>query len=89
MVAASLEGDDLRVFNTFKFNWIPVGKEFKITKAVKNRVYEIDGVSALNIYKKYLGDDIASKLPKVGIEIPLMKKKRKSLSGKSMLRVKR
>jgi hypothetical protein len=45
-----------------------------ITKASANIVYTIDEQKAVDIYEKYLGRDIAKKLPEIGIEFPLIKK---------------
>jgi hypothetical protein len=46
------------------------GPEKKITKAVKNIVYEIDGKHALDLYKEYLGV-YASELPGSALQFPL------------------
>jgi len=72
MVAVSLSGKDLHVNNGYSFDWMPIGKEMEVTKAVANKVYEIDGKSVIDIYAKYLGKDIAKHLPKTGIEFPLV-----------------
>ena len=53
-----------------------------ITHVEKNRVYTIDGISAYDIYKKYLGEETAQQLPAIGIEYPLVIKK----DGKSIAR---
>ncbi|MCD4667695.1 MAG: response regulator [Sulfurimonas sp.] len=71
-VGISVNSDSLYVKNTYSFNWQEIGKVLTITKAVDNRVYEIDGISAVDIYAKYLGEDIALSLPAVGIEFPLI-----------------
>ena len=71
-VGISVNSDSLYVKNAYSFNWQEIGKVLTITKAVDNRVYEIDGISAVDIYAKYLGEDIALSLPAVGIEFPLI-----------------
>jgi len=71
-VAVSLNSDVLQVQNMYSFGWNAIGVKHKITKAIKNRVYTIDNMSAFNFYKKYLGEDIAQELPKTGIEFPLI-----------------
>ncbi len=74
-VVAMLYNNDLLVHTKASFGWENIGKTMTITKAHKNRVYEIDGVKACDIYAKYLGRDIAKLLPKTGIEFPLIVKK--------------
>ena len=74
-VVVLLFNDDLSITTTASFGWESIGKTMTVTKSVANRVYEIDGVKAVDIYAKYLGDDIAKNLPKVGIEFPLIIKK--------------
>ncbi len=71
-VGISVNTQNIDVKNTYSFNWQEIGKTLTITKAVDNRVYEIDDISAVDIYAKYLGEDIALSLPAVGIEFPLI-----------------
>lgn len=71
-VAVSLNNLNLQVSTDYSFNWTPIGKKMKITKSIKNRVYEIDNTPIIEIYSKYLGDDIANSLPSIGIEFPLI-----------------
>jgi len=68
-VGVGLFSDVLRVEKVYNFGWKGVGLEHIITKAAKNRVYEIDNISAEKFYKKYLGD---INLPKIGVEFPLV-----------------
>ena len=44
-----------------------------ITKAKKNRLYEINGIPASDIYRKYLGDRVGDELPYSATEFPLLK----------------
>lgn len=55
-VAVSLNSDILKVDNGFKFDWIPIGLEHTIDKVEGNRIYKISGMTALDFYKKYLGE---------------------------------
>ena len=71
-VVALLYNDDLIAYTKAKFGWKSIGKTMKISKVKENIVYEIDGIKAVEIYSKYLGEDIASELPKTGIEFPLI-----------------
>jgi len=75
VVTALLFNPNLRVATKASFGWESVGKTMTVTHAEKNVVYEIDGQSAVEIYSKYLGEDIASCLPQVGVEFPLIIKK--------------
>lgn len=50
--------------------WDPFGIERKITRSSSNILYELDGKSALDLYKKYLGEQ-ASQLPGSAMLFPL------------------
>jgi hypothetical protein len=50
--------------------WSAFGPERKITKSKGNVLYELDGQSALSLYKSYLGAH-AEKLPASGLLFPL------------------
>jgi len=71
-VAVSLSSKHLHVHRDYSFNWHPIGNELTITKAENNRVYTIDGKSAVDTYEHYLGENIAKRLPTIGIEFPLI-----------------
>lgn len=51
--------------------WDPFGPDRLITKSNDNVLYELDGQSALELYKKYLGEH-ADGLPATGLLFPLM-----------------
>ena len=71
-IGVSLSGDSLDITTNYNFDWMPIGKKLKVTKAIKNRVYEIDGISAVDTYTKYMGKDLAERLPQIGVEFPLI-----------------
>lgn len=71
-VGIVLKGDELQVKNKYRLGWHAVGLPMIVTKSTHNKVYELDGVPIIDVYEKYFGEDIANKLPKIGIEIPLM-----------------
>jgi hypothetical protein len=50
--------------------WDEFGAERIVTKSTGNVVYEIDGEPALDLYKKYLGEQ-ANELPASGLRFPL------------------
>lgn len=72
VVTAVLLGEELIVTRSFSFGWEEIGKELVVTKSKANLVYTIDNISAVDVYTKYLGDDIAKRLPLTGIEFPLI-----------------
>jgi len=84
-VGVSINSDSLRTFNDYNFNWQKIGKKLKITKAKDNIVYEIDGRSAIETYKHYLGDKIVYKIPSVCIEFPLLVDDNGALTARSVI----
>jgi len=84
-IGVSLSNDNLEVSTSYTFDWMPIGKEMKVTKAIKNRVYEIDNISAVDIYAKYMGDELALQLPQIGIEFPLIFEKNGVSVGRAVL----
>ena len=72
VVGVALHSRELHVAVKYSFDWTALGKKLKVTKAIKNRVYEIDGITAVAIYAKYFGQELANQLPQVGIEFPLI-----------------
>ncbi len=72
IVAVAIESDSLEVNTHYSFDWVPIGSEMLVTKAEGNRVYEINGISAYETYKKYLGTNAALQLPRIGVEFPLI-----------------
>jgi len=72
VVGVSLSSNTLHVFTDFSFDWSAMGKKLTITKAKDNRVFTIDGRTAVDTYIYYLGEDIGQQLPYIGIEFPLI-----------------
>ena len=70
VTALGLYGDSLRVGYGSLGGWDPFGPERMVTRAEGNVLYELDGRSALELYKKYLGDH-AENLPASGLLFPL------------------
>ena len=73
-VAVALYNKNLEVNTNYSFNWETIGKEHIVEKSDKNRVYQIDGMTTVDFYKYYLGDDMEDLLPAIGIEFPLVMK---------------
>jgi hypothetical protein len=65
-----LYGDRLRIGCGSLGGWDPFGPERLITKSKGNVLYELDGKSALELYKRYLGEH-AEGLPATGLLFPL------------------
>ncbi len=63
-------GDQLAVGYGSLGGWDPFGPERLVTKSEGNVLFELDGRSALDLYKQYLGED-ASGLPASGVKFPL------------------
>jgi hypothetical protein len=63
-------GDNLNVGYGSLGGWDSFGPERLITRSEGNVLYELDGKSALDLYKKYLGDH-AKGLPATGLLFPL------------------
>jgi len=65
-----LYGKSLKVGYGSMGGWDPFGPERIITRSSENLLYELDGQSALEVYKKYLGKH-AEGLPATGLLFPL------------------
>lgn len=70
VVAVGLYGPSLRVGFGSLGGWDPFGTERLITRSSGNVLYELDGRSALGLYKLYLGEH-AAELPATGLHFPL------------------
>lgn len=75
-----LYGKNLKVGYGSMGGWDPFGPERLITKSKENILYELDGQSALELYKKYLGEH-ATGLPATGLLFPLSIRTRSGESG--------
>jgi hypothetical protein len=63
-------GDALRVGYSSMGGWDAFGPERRVTRASRNTLYQVDGQSALELYKRYLGEH-AKDLPTSGLLFPL------------------
>ena len=70
IIAIGFYGDNLVVTHGTKGGWDMFGLERTVTKSEANILYEIDGESALDLYKKYLGAE-AEFLPASALLFPL------------------
>lgn len=70
IAALGFYGDRLKVGYGSSGGWDPFGPERLITRSRGNILYELDGTSALELYKKYLGEHTKG-LPATGLLFPL------------------
>lgn len=70
IAALGLYGASLKVGYGSLGGWDPFGPERLITKSEGNVLFELDGQSALKLYKTYLGEHAAG-LPATGLLFPL------------------
>jgi len=71
VVAVGFYGDRLKIGCGSQGGWDPFGPERRITRSKGNVLYELDGKSALELYKRYLGEQDAKGLPATGVLFPL------------------
>ncbi|MFA6411836.1 MAG: FIST N-terminal domain-containing protein [Syntrophales bacterium] len=70
VAAVGFYGEGLQVGYGSFGGWDPFGPERLVTRSRGNILYEMDGKSALHLYKRYLGDQ-AVDLPASGLLFPL------------------
>lgn len=70
VVGIGFYGSDLHVSHGCQGGWDVFGPERRITRADGNVLFELDGKPALELYKKYLGDE-AKGLPGSALLFPL------------------
>lgn len=70
VVAIGFYGESITIGHSSFGGWDEFGKERVITKSDKNVLYEIDGESALDLYKEYLGPYV-EELPGSALLFPL------------------
>lgn len=70
VAAVGFYGDRLRIGYGSQGGWDPFGPDRQVTRSVGNVLYELDGSSALELYKTYLGSHAAN-LPASGLLFPL------------------
>jgi hypothetical protein len=70
VAAIGLYGPRLRVGYGSVGGWDPFGVEWEITRSNGSVLYELDGQSALGLYKSFLGDH-ADGLPAAGLRFPI------------------
>ncbi|HZZ18704.1 MAG TPA: FIST N-terminal domain-containing protein [Opitutaceae bacterium] len=70
IVAIGFYGDALQVRYGSSGGWAPFGPMRTVTRSAGNTLFELDGQSAIQLYKSYLGDEAAN-LPGSALRFPL------------------
>ncbi len=70
ITAVGFYGESIHVGYGSKGGWDRLGMSRKVTRSHNNVLYELDGQPALDIYKRYLGEQ-AEGLPATGLLFPL------------------
>lgn len=83
VVFALIGGDALHIQTTFITGWKPLGQKLLITKANRNRLYELGGEPAYEFYYRYLKIDNDAFFYKNTMEFPIAYER----NGVSILRV--
>ena len=78
--AVGFYGERLRVGFGSLGGWDPFGPERRVTRSTANVLYELDGRSALDLYKEYLGEH-ADGLPATGLLFPLSLRTKEGETG--------
>ena len=72
VVIAVVDSSQLKIETKYLFNWQTIGQKMTVTRSEGIKVYEIDNRPAVEVYRYYLGDDVADDLLTFGIEFPLI-----------------
>ncbi len=72
VVAVSLNGTELRAFNSYNLSWQELGPTLEITRSEHGRVYEINHLPIKDVYEQYLGKNVVDHMPDSTIEFPLI-----------------
>jgi hypothetical protein len=80
IAALGFYGTRLKVGYGSLGGWDPFGPERLITRSAGNVLYELDGQSALELYKRYLGE-YAADLPASGLLFPLSLRAKEGETG--------
>ncbi|WP_226658606.1 EAL domain-containing protein [Guptibacillus hwajinpoensis] len=72
IVGVRISGLDIQAHVYRETFWRPAGRTFEVTKVLGSRLFEIEGMSAVAFYEKYLGDDVAKRLPESSTHVPLL-----------------
>ena len=66
-----LGGNDFHTYSTFISGWKPLKRKFRVTKADREILYELDGKPALDVYRRFLSINKNEKFFSNTLEFPL------------------
>ena len=66
-----LGGKDFHTYSTFISGWKPLKRKFRVTKADREILYELDGKPALDVYRRFLNINKNDKFFSNTLEFPL------------------
>ncbi|MBD5521920.1 MAG: diguanylate cyclase [Lachnospiraceae bacterium] len=66
-----LGGEDFHTYSTFISGWKPLKRRFRITKADREILYELDGKPALDVYRRFLNINKNERFFSNTLEFPL------------------
>lgn len=73
LVGVFLINDDLIIHQDYVLNWTSIGRSMMVTRCEGSVIYELDNTPIIEVYKRYLGDEVAQSLPASIMEFPLIK----------------
>jgi hypothetical protein len=72
VAAVGFYGSAVRIGHGSAGGWDEFGPRRRITRSDGNVLYELDGLPALDLYERYLGEEEAKGLPGTGLLFPLL-----------------
>ncbi|MCF6200545.1 MAG: ATP-binding protein [Hydrogenimonas sp.] len=73
LAAVIMHGDSLSIQCNHFFDWVPIGKEFTVTKADGRYLQELDGKPFRDIYSNYFGPMCEERFQKITLAHPLIR----------------
>ncbi|SNY58950.1 PAS domain S-box-containing protein/diguanylate cyclase (GGDEF) domain-containing protein [Arsukibacterium tuosuense] len=70
LVGVALHSDTLQAMQHKFTGWHAIGQAFTVTAAANNVLYRLNDLPVLEVYKKYLGNDVVSGLPNTAMAFP-------------------
>lgn len=87
VVAVAIDGERLRVSQEYNLSWKPIGRVMEVTRSDGNKVYEINNIPVIDVYRDFLGQEVVANLPLSAIEFPLILEEEGIQIARSMIGV--
>ncbi|ODU74201.1 MAG: hypothetical protein ABT08_11085 [Microbacterium sp. SCN 71-21] len=71
VAALGFYGADFHMGFGISAGWQVFGPRRRVTRSSGNRVYDVDGIPMLDLYRRYLGEEEFAGLPTTGLRFPL------------------